>query len=151
MKKSITILKSRDWGEYRVPSPDGREAGAYYTNDRTDAIATAHAMFNRYGHVIEVKFKTVDDWPAEKKNPPRGGKAKRAKSLGRKRIYGRILAIEAVKGTDSLWPMEKFRHDFTAKDAEIHGNPDGSITIRSRSGKKLWRQFDYTEEDVRRS
>ena len=38
----LTVGK-RD-GEYRVNFPRGQEATAYYTNDRSDAVATALAM-----------------------------------------------------------------------------------------------------------
>lgn len=62
-------------------------------------------------------------------------------------IYGDILAIEAIKGNKSLWPNEKFRHDFKS-GSKIYGLPDGSILIKSTNGKKLWKMFDYTEEDL---
>ena len=58
------------------------------------------------------------------------------------RIYENALAIEAEKGKDSLWPGEKFRHDFK-KGAIIEGMPDGSIRIKHRKGKRLWKKFDY--------
>ena len=65
------------------------------------------------------------------------------------KIYDTILAIEARKGEDSLWPGEDFRHDFSPKTkAEIIGNPDGSLTIRSKVGKRLWKKFNYSEEDI---
>jgi hypothetical protein len=35
--------------EYRVPSPDGTEDGAYYTDDLEDARGTAVLMFERAG------------------------------------------------------------------------------------------------------
>lgn len=68
-----------------------------------------------------------------KPNPPRGAV----------RIYDNILAIEAVKGDDSLWPRELFRHDFKAKKgkAAIYGLPDGSILIKGN--KRLWKRFNY--------
>jgi hypothetical protein len=36
-------ITKRD-GEYRVAFPGGREASAYYTNDKDDALGTAHLM-----------------------------------------------------------------------------------------------------------
>ncbi len=56
-------------------------------------------------------------------------------------IYRDVLAIEARKGKDSLWPKENFRHDFTSKSAKIIGLPDGSLLIKGR--KRLWKRFSY--------
>jgi hypothetical protein len=36
-----TVTIRFDGEEYRVPGPDGTEAQAYYTDDRTDAMETA--------------------------------------------------------------------------------------------------------------
>jgi hypothetical protein len=61
------------------------------------------------------------------------------------KIYDKILSIEAQKGDSSLFPKQYFRHDFK-KDkthAEIWGLPDGSLLIKSKKGKKLWKNFDY--------
>ena len=65
-----------------------------------------------------------------KKNPP-----------GHK-IYDNILAIEARKGKDSNFPSENFRHDFKG-GATVEGMPDGSLRIRSKHGKRLWKNFNY--------
>lgn len=67
-------------------------------------------------------------------NPPKGVR----------KIYDKVLAIEAKKGPDSLFPNESFRHDFKEKtSAEILGLPDGSLLIRSKEGKRLWKNFSY--------
>ncbi len=63
------------------------------------------------------------------KNPPSGAKE----------IYGRIMAIEAQKGSKSNYPNEYFRHDFK-KGSKIYGLRDGSILIKGK--KKLWDQFE---------
>ena len=71
-----------------------------------------------------------------KRNHPRSGS---------KVIYNKVISIEAQKGKSSLWPREFFRHDFK-KDktaARVIGNPDGSLTIRSVNGKRLWKEFNY--------
>ena len=63
------------------------------------------------------------------------------------KIYDTVLAIEARKGEESLWPGENFRHEFkVGSGAEVIGNPDGSLTIRSRVGKRLWKKFNYRED-----
>lgn len=57
---SVTILKDSSTGEYRVPAKDGKEAGAYYTDDKQDAIDTAKMMYK--DTELTVKFRTVSDF-----------------------------------------------------------------------------------------
>ncbi len=59
------------------------------------------------------------------------------------KFYDRVIRIEAQKGDDSHFPKDKFYHDFKIKDAEVFGLADGSVLIRSASGKKLWDIFEY--------
>jgi hypothetical protein len=68
-----------------------------------------------------------------KSNPPDGAV----------KIYDNILAIEAEKGYDSMWPNEKFRHDFKQDKGKafVFGLPDGSLLIKGN--KRLWKEFDY--------
>lgn len=57
-------------------------------------------------------------------------------------LYNNIIAIEAEKSDDSLWPKELFRHDFKNKGrAGVYGLPDGSLLITGN--KKLWKVFQY--------
>ena len=53
MLKPITITIAYDVSdkEYRVPAPNDREAGAYYTNDRDDALGTARIIYADRGPV----------------------------------------------------------------------------------------------------
>jgi hypothetical protein len=65
------------------------------------------------------------------------------------RIYDTILEIRAKKGNDSLWPKELFKHKFSERTkAEILGNADGSLTVRSQVGKRLWKKFNYDKRDI---
>jgi hypothetical protein len=59
------------------------------------------------------------------------------------KIYDNILAIEAKKGKDSLFPNENFRHDFSKikGKASVYGMPDGSLVIKGK--KRLWKRFNY--------
>lgn len=61
------------------------------------------------------------------------------------KIYDKILKIEAQKGADSPFPKEKFYHDF--KDGAIYGLEDGSILIKSPSGRNLWNAFEYDVDE----
>lgn len=56
----VIIIKKCD-GEYRVPSPDGREAGAYYTCDREDAENTALHMHAADWRTTIIKFRSVKE------------------------------------------------------------------------------------------
>ena len=69
-------------------------------------------------------------------------------------IYENIEAIYAKKGGDSLWPKKPFKHKFEKGSAVYGVRKDGKVplrqgdlVIRSRQGKRLWRFFDYKEED----
>jgi hypothetical protein len=53
----ITIEKAD--GEFRVPAKDGYEDGAYYSDDKEDAIAVAVEM---YGQDVEIKFRSVPEF-----------------------------------------------------------------------------------------
>ena len=59
---TVKIAFIRDDMEYRVPAPNGKERGAYYTNDRDDALATARHMYAGHGpHAF--KIVRVTAWP----------------------------------------------------------------------------------------
>ena len=58
-------------------------------------------------------------------------------------IYDKLLGIEARK-SHGKFKGQNFKHDFKSKtDAMVLGNPDGSLTIKSKKGKRLWRNFNY--------
>jgi len=90
----------------------------------------AHDIFATHGHA---KKKST-----RRKNPVAGNGVV---------IYDRILGIDAQKGPQSQFKNEKFHHPFKAKDARILGLPDGSLLVKSKSGKRLWKEFDYPEKN----
>lgn len=47
IRKTGATVNVRD-GEYRVNIPKGKESTAYYTDDGSDALATAKIMMHRY-------------------------------------------------------------------------------------------------------
>ncbi len=58
-------------------------------------------------------------------------------------IYDKLLTIEARK-EHGKFKGQNFYHDFKKDtDAVVMGNPDGSLTIRSKKGKPLWKRFNY--------
>lgn len=57
-------------------------------------------------------------------------------------IYEHIEEIRAEKGTNSLWPKEKFKHKFK-RGARVIGLPNGDLLVKSTEGKRLWNNFDY--------
>ena len=52
-------------------------------------------------------------------------------------IYDKCLRIIAKKGGSSLYKGKTFYHNFHSNPV-ILGMPDGSLSIRSRTGKRLW-------------
>lgn len=77
--KSITIEKAD--GEYRVPAEDGYEDGAYYTNDKLDAMSVAQKVF---GKDVIIKFRSVPEFVGgkyEKMKPKNEGYEPDAKQL----------------------------------------------------------------------
>lgn len=71
---------------------------------------------------------------------------------GATKIYDTIEEIKAIKGKESLWPNEPFKHDFKSSSrAAIYGLRDGSILVKSQDGKRLWKNFNYDESDGTRS
>lgn len=60
----INLTITFDGCDYRVPSPEGGEAGAYYTDDKQDAIDTAYYMHREaYPQIGTLRFKKVDIHP----------------------------------------------------------------------------------------
>ena len=53
-----------DGQEYRVPAPDASEAGAYYTDDREDAMDTFRAMWKDIPIEINILVHVVLEFPA---------------------------------------------------------------------------------------
>ena len=64
--------------------------------------------------------------------------------MKRVKIYDNVIEIKAKKGKDSNFPNNKFKHSFSSKSkVEVYGNPDGSLTLKSKNGKRLWKRFKY--------
>lgn len=61
----VVIEKDKSTKEYRVPAPNGKEAGAYYTDDRQDAVDTAKDMYKKQGS-INITFKSVEEFVGSK-------------------------------------------------------------------------------------
>lgn len=60
MIKPITVKFNPDLDEYRVPGKNQkREAEAYYTNDRRDAVQTALLI---HGTNINIKVRRVENF-----------------------------------------------------------------------------------------
>jgi hypothetical protein len=58
-------------------------------------------------------------------------------------IYDKLLGIEAHK-RHGKFKGQDFYHDFKKNtEAMVLGNPDGSLTIKSTKGKRLWKKFNY--------
>ena len=59
-----------------------------------------------------------------------------------KKNVRKVIEIRAQKGKNSNYPGENFKHDFRKKSqVQVIGNPDGSVTLKSKSGKRLWKKF----------
>ena len=134
LKKNSSEMKNNPW--HRTE---------HKFNSRAEAKGIGQKLADHYGVQVRAeKCPNTGKWHLYIKkskmmsNPPKGAV----------KIYDDILAIEAKKGNNSLWPREKFRHDFKSKKgkAAIYGMPDGSLMISS--SKKLWKNFDYAKEDV---
>lgn len=67
--KNIIVIRKQD-GEFRVPAPNGEEEGAYYTDDKDDAISTAKVMYDndelvvkfRHGFPKKVNEEVEKEW-----------------------------------------------------------------------------------------
>lgn len=57
-ENTIWILKAPSTGEYRVPALNKKESGAYYTDDKEDAIETAKIMYK--GKNMSFRFKSKE-------------------------------------------------------------------------------------------
>jgi hypothetical protein len=56
-------------------------------------------------------------------------------------IYKKVLEIRATQNqSDGIPRSDRFVHKFTSPVRAI-GNSDGSVTLKSKHGKKLWKRF----------
>jgi hypothetical protein len=93
---TVTIEKAD--GEYRVPAEDGYEDGAYYTDDKEDAVSTAKKVF---GDDATIKFRSVPEFAGGKydKYRPKGVKEDLDESINR----GLVKAYEQGKKFGKSW------------------------------------------------
>ena len=57
-KRIVTIIYDASWGDYNVPSADGKVVGEYFTSDKEDAEQTA-INFMYKGQDIEIVHETI--------------------------------------------------------------------------------------------
>lgn len=106
----------------------------YWTDLRKYVKLSVYTKISHAKRAAEADVNKINKNSRVKRNPVKGAVE----------IYGNILAIEAIKGDGSLWPKEKFRHDFkSSSKAKVYGLPDGSILIKSNAKKRLWKKFAY--------
>jgi hypothetical protein len=78
---TIAIEKDSSTGEFRVPAEDGYEDGAYYTDDKKDAIDTCKT---RYGKECNITFRSVKEFVGGKYEKYRPGSKLAPKKKGKK-------------------------------------------------------------------
>ncbi len=114
--------------------------GAKWHSEKAEEHYKQYSKYGNIGHLAKYSAHKESEQESKKLgiNPPEGIL-----------IYDTILAIEAKKGSKSLWPKENFRHEFkNSNKAAVIGLKDGSILIKSQNGKHLWKVFNYGPEDL---
>ncbi len=126
--------------EKEFHGPKLSNPGAKWHSEKAEKYYKQYSKYGNIGHLAKYSAHKESEDESKKLgiNPPDGVM-----------IYDTILAIEARKGKNSLWPKENFRHEFkNSSKAAVYGLPDGSILIKSQKGKKLWKVFNYGDEDL---
>lgn len=80
-------------------------------------------------------------WGLDLPNPPLLGVV--GNPPGRRRHAGHRMAtsVHEIRYTHAE-DGANYRHEFETDDVQMFAMPDGSISIRSRSGRRLWDDFD---------
>jgi hypothetical protein len=113
MLKTITIEKDSSTGEYRVPSEDGYEDGAYYTDDKKDAEGVAFKVF---GKDIIIKYRSVREFVGGKYEKYR---PKKIKENVMSNNFDRMLGILSEAKQTEKEKLDKIKGKVKAKIASI--------------------------------
>lgn len=126
----ITIEKEPD-GEYRVPSEDGYEDGASYTDYKEDAIAIAKRVF---GKDVEIKFRSVPEFTGAKyaKMKPKN------ESLDEANTNGLVKAYDEGKSYSKKWNKEDkvvnpYKGETYLQRAWKNGFDDGVSGVKTKN------------------
>lgn len=59
-------------------------------------------------------------------------------------IYDDLEEIRARKGSQSNWPKEYFKHNFTKRRTKVYGLPNGNLLVVGP--RPLWDIFNYPDK-----